>query len=129
MPGDKNPPEIVANGTSDHKTTTVDEQKAQAQEPSPEHVKAPSDTIDIPAETIDAFGGDKLRARVFYEKYALRDIKGEIIEKTPEQMWRRVAKEIASPEEKKELRKQWDCLLYTSPSPRDRTRSRMPSSA
>ena len=26
-------------------------------------------------------------------------------------------------------RKKWDCLLYTSPSPRDRTRSRMPSSA
>ena len=25
--------------------------------------------------------------------------------------------------------KQFDCLLYTSPSPRDRTRSRMPSSA
>ena len=23
----------------------------------------------------------------------------------------------------------WICLLYTSPSPRDRTRSRMPSSA
>ena len=23
----------------------------------------------------------------------------------------------------------WGCLLYTSPSPRDRTRSRMPSSA
>ena len=23
----------------------------------------------------------------------------------------------------------WDCLLYTSPSPRDRTRYRMPSSA
>ena len=23
----------------------------------------------------------------------------------------------------------WHCLLYTSPSPRDRTRSRMPSSA
>ena len=27
------------------------------------------------------------------------------------------------------LGKQYDCLLYTSPSPRDRTRSRMPSSA
>ena len=26
-------------------------------------------------------------------------------------------------------KKTWDCLLYTSPSPRDRTRSRMPSSA
>ena len=25
--------------------------------------------------------------------------------------------------------KVWICLLYTSPSPRDRTRSRMPSSA
>ena len=24
---------------------------------------------------------------------------------------------------------EWSCLLYTSPSPRDRTRSRMPSSA
>ena len=27
------------------------------------------------------------------------------------------------------LREATDCLLYTSPSPRDRTRSRMPSSA
>ena len=27
------------------------------------------------------------------------------------------------------LKKYNDCLLYTSPSPRDRTRSRMPSSA
>ena len=25
--------------------------------------------------------------------------------------------------------KAWDCLLYTSPSPRDRQKSRMPSSA
>ena len=31
---------------------------------------------------------------------------------------------------KKKLNKQAeDCLLYTSPSPRDRTRARMPSSA
>ena len=28
-----------------------------------------------------------------------------------------------------EKRQAWSCLLYTSPSPRDRTRSRMPSSA
>ena len=27
------------------------------------------------------------------------------------------------------FRKYYNCLLYTSPSPRDRTRSRMPSSA
>ena len=29
----------------------------------------------------------------------------------------------------KEAAAAYDCLLYTSPSPRDRTRSRMPSSA
>ena len=28
-----------------------------------------------------------------------------------------------------EGKSRWGCLLYTSPSPRDRTRSRMPSSA
>ena len=28
-----------------------------------------------------------------------------------------------------EVFQDYDCLLYTSPSPRDRTRSRMPSSA
>ena len=28
-----------------------------------------------------------------------------------------------------EVLHRWSCLLYTSPSPRDRTRSRMPSSA
>ena len=28
-----------------------------------------------------------------------------------------------------EATSRWGCLLYTSPSPRDRTRSRMPSSA
>ena len=28
-----------------------------------------------------------------------------------------------------ELKAEYSCLLYTSPSPRDRTRSRMPSSA
>ena len=112
MPGDKNHPEIVANGTSEHETTAINEQETQIQEPSLEHVKASSDTIDIPAETVDAFGGDNLRARVFYEKYALRNAKGEITEKTPEQMWRRVAKEIASPEEKKELRKQWEENFY-----------------
>ena len=28
-----------------------------------------------------------------------------------------------------DMSRRWTCLLYTSPSPRDRTRSRMPSSA
>ena len=49
----------------------------------------------------------------------------------------RVAKAVTKLEEKKQKRVTrqeqvfdfFDCLLYTSPSPRDRTRSRMPSSA
>ena len=40
---------------------------------------------------------------------------------------------MTSPELRNRLTRAWDtlrtCLLYTSPSPRDRTRSRMPSSA
>ena len=39
----------------------------------------------------------------------------------------------SEPERSKEMRRllvdNYSCLLYTSPSPRDRTRSRMPSSA
>ena len=37
--------------------------------------------------------------------------------------------EIKEEQEKKKKKPNTPCLLYTSPSPRDRTRSRMPSSA
>ena len=75
----------------------------------PEQVVAYSNGVmDIPQETLDAFQGDDLRARVFYEKYALRDMDGKVVEKTPEQMWRRVAKEIASAERTKDIRKEWE---------------------
>ncbi|MBI2487724.1 MAG: adenosylcobalamin-dependent ribonucleoside-diphosphate reductase [Deltaproteobacteria bacterium] len=68
--------------------------------------------MEIPEETINAFGGDDLRARVFYEKYALRDETGKIVEKTPEEMWRRVAREIASPEKTQKLKKEWEENFY-----------------
>lgn len=68
--------------------------------------------MDIPAETVDAFGGDELRARVFYEKYALRNEAGRIVENTPDEMWRRVAREIASPEKTQKLRKEWEEKFY-----------------
>jgi ribonucleoside-diphosphate reductase alpha chain len=54
--------------------------------------------IPLPQETLAAFGEDELRSRVFYEKYALRDVSGQQVEKTPEQLWLRVAKELASVE-------------------------------
>ncbi|MDT7877567.1 MAG: LAGLIDADG family homing endonuclease [Candidatus Caldarchaeales archaeon] len=41
-------------------------------------------------KALEFFGGDELRARIFVEKYALRDEKDNIVEETPEDMWRRV---------------------------------------
>ena len=77
-------------------------------EESEEFVKQVEGVMDLPQKTIDAFGGDELRARVFFEKYALRDKNGKIVEHTPEDMWHRVAKEMASPEKSKELKAEWE---------------------
>ena len=68
--------------------------------------------VKIPQETLAAFGGDELRARVFYEKYALRDAEGKQVEKIPEDLWRRVAKELASPEMDEDKRKEWASKFY-----------------
>lgn len=67
-------------------------------EKSEDTVEVQKAEVLLPQETLDAFGGDELRARVFYEKYALRDISGKQVEKTPDKMWLRVAKELASVE-------------------------------
>ncbi len=79
-----------------------------ASEESGETVGFAAGVMDIPQETLDAFDGDDLRARVFYEKYALRDEQGRVVERTPQEMWRRVAREIASTENNKALRKEWE---------------------
>ena len=65
----------------------------------------------ISEETLEFFKGDELRARVFTEKYALKDKDGRVLEKTPIEMWHRVAREIASvePEEK---RREWEDKFY-----------------
>ncbi len=69
------------------------EQKEQMEPPFKEGL------ITLPEETLDFFGGDEIRARVFYEKYALKDDSGRIVEKVPSEMWTRVAREIASVED------------------------------
>lgn len=46
-------------------------------------------------ESTEYFGGDDLAARVFIDKYALRDGDQRLLEKSPEQMHRRIAKEFA----------------------------------
>lgn len=54
--------------------------------------------VEIPKETLDFFRNDELQARIFYEKYALFDKEGNILEKTPPEMWKRIAHAIASVE-------------------------------
>ena len=68
--------------------------------------------VKLPTETLAAFGGDELRARVFYEKYALRDSQGRQVEKVPDDLWRRVAKELALPEPDEERKKEWTSKFY-----------------
>jgi len=74
-----------------------------------EQVVAP---IELPRETLDFFNNDELRARVFYEKYALKDLDGVIVEKTPADMWSRVARELASVEATEEKRAEWTKKFY-----------------
>lgn len=45
--------------------------------------------------SVTYFGGDDLAARVWVNKYALKDSQGRIYERTPDDMHRRIAKEIA----------------------------------
>ena len=55
-------------------------------------------------EAMDAslayFGGDELAARVWVNKYAMKDSQGNLYEKSPEQMHWRIANEIARIEQK-----------------------------
>ncbi len=52
------------------------------------------------ASSLEYFGGDELAASVFLSKYALRDTSGALLEKTPADMHRRLAKEFARIEAK-----------------------------
>ena len=61
----------------------------------------------LPSETLAAFDNDPLRARIFYEKYALRNNENEPVEKLPEQMWKRLARALASVE-RPEKREEWE---------------------
>ncbi len=54
---------------------------------------------DLPQEALDYFENDELRARCFIEKYALWDLQDKLLETHPTQMWERVAKAVAAPEE------------------------------
>ncbi|HEY7494607.1 MAG TPA: adenosylcobalamin-dependent ribonucleoside-diphosphate reductase [Candidatus Tectomicrobia bacterium] len=68
----------------------------------------------LPSETLQAFGNDALRARIFHEKYALRDADGTVLEQLPAQMWQRVSHGIAAvetPAKHREWADKFDWLL------------------
>lgn len=49
---------------------------------------------DALRDSLTYFGGDELAAKVFIDKYALRDEDGELIESTPDDMHDRIAREL-----------------------------------
>lgn len=64
-------------------------------------------------ETLKYFDNDELATNVFINKYALRNTNGELLEKTPDQMHRRVAKEFARIEKKKFKQPYTEDFIYT----------------
>lgn len=56
---------------------------------------------------------DGIRNKVFLDRYALKNAEGERIEQTPEEMWRRVARGIASTEKKADQKK-WEETFYNA---------------
>lgn len=54
---------------------------------------------------------DGIRQKVFLDRYALKDKDGSLLEQTPEETWKRVAKGIAVNEKKKD-RKHWEEEFY-----------------
>jgi len=67
--------------------------------------------LALSPETLAAFDNDFLRARIFYEKYALRNNQNEPLEKVPQQMWKRLAEGLASVE-RPEQRVGWERKFF-----------------
>ena len=68
--------------------------------------------VILPKETLEAFGGDGLRARVFYEKYALTGTSQGSRWDGPEAARRRVASELATVEVDEAKRIEWTEKFY-----------------
>lgn len=72
-----------------------------------------SDNSQPPApETLAFFSGDELRARVFHDKYALRDRDGQLLERTPVAMWQRIARGLAGVEPTEAARERYAQEFY-----------------
>lgn len=56
---------------------------------------------------------DGVRQKVFLDRYSLKDKEGNPLEKAPQEMWRRVAKAVASVE-KKGKKEEWEEKFYSA---------------
>ena len=54
---------------------------------------------------------DGIRQKVFLDRYSFKDVKGNPMEKTPDEMWKRVSKGIAGVEKPSD-RKKWEKKFY-----------------
>ena len=71
--------------------------------PEPEHLSPSLTRYDydkVLSDATDYFEGDSLAASVWVNKYALKDSDGNLYERTPDDMHRRIAREIHRIEQK-----------------------------
>ena len=68
--------------------------------------------VNLSEKTLKFFKGDELRARVFIEKYALRNWEGDVVELTPPEMWERIASEISGVESDRVWYERFRWLLW-----------------
>ena len=85
---------------------------AMTSEPTSAAKDAAAGPAPLPQETLEFFGGDELRARVFVDKYALRDRDGGLLERTPVEMWERIARGVAGVEPTPEARERYAREFY-----------------
>ncbi len=55
-----------------------------------------------------------IREQVFLDRYALKDDKGNPVEKTPNEMWRRVAKAVSDAEKTPKEKKDWEEKFFNA---------------
>lgn len=80
------------------------------------------DRSEVMQSTLDYFSGDELAANVWISKYALKNKEGQLMEKNPSDMHKRIAKEFARMEKKfgsglteEEIFEQLDKFRYIVP--------------
>jgi ribonucleoside-diphosphate reductase alpha chain len=89
---------VSSENTTSEKTQPVAEKKVERKEAGKAVKGTDGKAVYSHDEAVDAsclyFNGDELAARVWANKYALKDSFGNLYEKTPDDMHRRIAREI-----------------------------------